>query len=95
LAPNRRLLLVVDPSDWRLTNQMKFLRGVALVRRPYRRYAKNPDWDHDHCAFCWAKFMEGNDPECLHEGYATPDDYHWICVECFADFREMFEWAAT
>jgi hypothetical protein len=30
---------------------------VALVQRAYRRYAANRDWDHDHCAFCWAKFM--------------------------------------
>jgi hypothetical protein len=31
-------------------------------------------------------------PDVLHEGYATQDDYHWICERCFEDFREQFRW---
>ena len=86
---------MVDSSDWRLTNQMKYLSGLPLVRRCYRRYPKNPEWDHDHCSFCWAEFAEDDRPEVLHEGYATQDDYYWICVECFSDFKEMFAWTVT
>jgi hypothetical protein len=79
-------------DDWRLRDQEKYLMGASLVHRSYRRYAKNPEWDHDHCAFCWAKFMVEDYPDVLHEGYATADDYHWICDQCFRDFRERFQW---
>jgi hypothetical protein len=81
-----------DDSDWRLRNQEDYLMGASLVRRPFRRYAKNPDWDHDHCSFCWAKFMVEDHPGVLHEGYSTLDDYHWICEQCFRDFQERFQW---
>jgi hypothetical protein len=63
--------------------------GVSLVHRAYRR---NRGGDHDHCAFCWAKFMVEDRPDVLHEGYATADDAHWICEPCFQDFRERFHW---
>jgi hypothetical protein len=75
-------------SDWRLTGQEKFLKGVSLVKKPYRKYRE--DWDHDHCEFCWTKFSES--PEDLHVGYTTLHDYHWVCQPCFNDFRQMFEW---
>ena len=80
------------PDDWRRQGQESYLKGVTLVRRSYRRYPRNPSWDHDHCEFCWAKFMVEDYPDVLHEGYATEDDYHWICETCFADFRDEFEW---
>jgi len=32
------------------------------------------------------------DADMLQEGYCTLDEYHWICPECFRDFREMFGW---
>ena len=83
---------MVDDSDWRLHGQEKYLKGASLVRRTYRAYAKNPKWDHDHCDFCGAKFMVEDHPDVLHEGYATLDDYHWICETCFQDFRERFLW---
>ena len=83
---------MIDPSDWRLQGQERYLKGAVLIRQPYRRYAKNPGWDHDHCAFCGAKFMMEELPETLHEGFSTEDQYHWICVTCFEDFRSMFGW---
>lgn len=58
------------------------------MKRAYTRYAK--DWDHDHCEFCMAKFSEN--PENLHEGYTTTDSYHWICEECYQDFKVVFQW---
>ena len=79
-------------SDWRLQGQERYLRGVTLVHRAYRRYAKNPNWDHDHCNFCWAKFMVEDYPDVLHEGYCTEDDYNWICPQCFNDFNAQFQW---
>jgi hypothetical protein len=80
-------------DDWRLTNQETYLKGRALVRRAYN--APRPDWDHDHCEFCWAKFS--TDPriaERLTEDYVT-DDEQWICEPCFADYAAMFERVVT
>lgn len=29
-------------------------------------------------------------------GYVTADDaYHWLCEQCFADFREKFNWTVV
>lgn len=86
---------MTEASDWRLRGQEKYLAGVTLVHRAYRRYTANRDWDHDHCAFCWAKFMVEDRPDVLHEGYATTDDYHWICEPCFRDFQEQFRWTVV
>ena len=74
--------------DWRLQGQERFLQGVTLVHKEYQKY--RDDWDHDHCDFCWSKFSER--PEDLNTGYATTDNYHWICDDCFRDFAEMFQW---
>jgi hypothetical protein len=83
---------MADKSDWRLQGQERYLNGLTLLHRQYRRNLKNPSWDHDHCEFCCATFMVEDYPEVLHEGYATEDDYRWICGECFHDFRELFGW---
>jgi hypothetical protein len=83
---------MAQAPDWRLRGQENYLTGAAFVHRPYRRYAANPAWDHDHCAFCWEKFMLEDQPDVLHEGYATTDDYFWICERCFKDFRHQFGW---
>jgi hypothetical protein len=83
---------MVDPTDWRLQGQEKYLKGVELRWQVYRHYPEKPDWDHDHCEFCWAKFMVEDYPDVLHEGYSTPDEYRWVCKGCFEDFKEMFQW---
>ncbi len=81
---------MVDKNDWRLTNQEKYLKDVILRWKKYTKYREG--WEHDHCEFCWAKFMESDDPEVLKEGYATEDKYRWICKQCFEDFKELFQW---
>ena len=43
---------------------------------------------HEHCEFCWEKAL--TDKACTF--YCTEDMYHWICEECFSDFREKFAW---
>ena len=71
-------------DDWRLTNQERYLAGVSLVRKPYR--AKSEQWEHEHCSFCWAKFMDPTfspeheslmreDSDILSEGYTTTADH--------------------
>lgn len=82
-------------GDWRLQGQEEYLQGARLARRSYRRYGPNPTWDHDHCEFCTAEFMVEDHPDVLHEGYATLDDYRWICPTCFEDFRERFAWTVV
>jgi len=79
-----------EANDWRLTNQLSCLGGVVLSRKTYSQSSER--WDHDHCAFCWAKVMDRDDPEVRREGYATQDEYHWICPTCFEDFRDVFRW---
>lgn len=89
-----------DSDDWRLQGQERYLQGVSLRFKRYVTLDEN--WDHDHCSFCWAKFMDEqnvNAPsDSLHEGYATlasekrGEDYYWICETCFNDFKEQFHW---
>ena len=79
-----------DKNDWRLTNQEKYLKGITLQLKKYKRY--RDDWDHDHCEFCWEKFSEKLNKAVLSEGYATEDNYRWICIRCFEDFKDLFGW---
>lgn len=80
---------MIEPNDWRLTNQEGRLTGRPMARIPYFRWSET--WDHEHCDFCGSKFSSAEDD--LHEGYVTADDwYTWVCPECFEDFREMFRW---
>jgi hypothetical protein len=81
---------MADEQDWRLLNQESYLRGVRLQRKRYRAYSES--WEHDHCSFCWATFSELDEPDELHEGYATEDDYYWICDTCYEDFKGRFQW---
>ncbi len=77
-------------EDWRLQGQEKYLKSAKFQ---YIEYIKSKDnWDHDHCSFCYAKFMEKGNPDSLHEGYTTEDHYHWVCTKCFEDFKDLFAW---
>jgi hypothetical protein len=58
--------------------------------KKYTRYSET--WDHDHCEGCWKKFMESGGPDALTEGYATEDEYRWICPHCFADLNAVMGW---
>ena len=89
-------------DDWRLSGNEGLFRGAVFTRQAYRRWS--PEWDHDHCPFCWASFSEadsaGDIEGALYEGYSTAgppadpqDDYYWVCPSCFDDFREHLEWS--
>jgi len=69
--------------------QENYLVGLAFKRMPWA--TADPDWDHDHCAFCWKKLWDraSNESEAA-IGYATEDEYSWICDVCFAAFKERF-----
>ena len=72
-------------EDWRLTNQKEYLYKKKLTKKKYEQPSET--WDHDHCEFCWER-IDVNSPA----AYTDEDDYHWICEECYNDFKEMFEW---
>jgi hypothetical protein len=76
-------------NDWRLQGQEKYLFGKTLVHKKYTD--KTTTTDHDHCEFCLDKFST-TIANCLTEGHTTTDDYHWICENCFNDFKNDFKW---
>ena len=79
----------MDINDWRYHGQEGYLLGVTLRQKKYaERITKT---DHDHCLFCMAKFSDSI-PDTLTEGYATTDDYRWICADCYAEFKDDFKW---
>lgn len=78
-----------QPSDWRLMGQEIYLKGVKLNFKSYKTQCD--EWDHDHCAFCSEKFCL-DIKDALKEGYATEDNYHWVCLKCYEDFKRDFEW---
>lgn len=71
-------------SDWRITNQHKYLDDVTLI---WDKYPDHISSDHAHCEFCFLKF-----PYEAKMGYRTKDFKHWICKECFEDFKNEFHW---
>ena len=80
-----------DWNDWRITGQQQYLMGVHLKWATWKM--PKPTCDHDHCSFCWASFcLHEGCKDAVHEGYTTLDDYHWICKECFDDFKKLFKW---
>ncbi|MGZ3649986.1 MAG: hypothetical protein ACXVB9_05770 [Bdellovibrionota bacterium] len=66
------------------------LKGARLEWRPYRM--PRPGWDHDHCEFCYATFMEPGNKNSLPEGYYVPAEDTWICPDCFKKECARYEW---
>jgi len=81
----------VAADDWRSSGQDRYLQGVALRRMQW--VPSHPGNDHDHCEFCWAKLSLPSIAGSIQEGYCTLDMYHWVCPECFQDFKEQFKWS--
>ncbi len=80
-------------NDWRLNGQEEKLYGKNLMYCKYKNTSKEIV-THEHCVFCWHKFMEdcSNIDDCSNYGYCTLDKKYWICEDCFSDFKEIFEW---
>jgi hypothetical protein len=81
-------------ADWRIDN-VNGLQGQSFRWKNY--YARSENWDHDHCAACWAKFML-NGEGLLIQGYAVSEeyehglDYAWVCADCFKDLAGIMDW---
>lgn len=82
-------------DDWRAQNAWN-LRRLTLHFSEWTR--AKPDWDHDHCAGCWAKFADFDAPDIQRAGYTTGDDYRhgaryeWVCEECFRELKDVMGW---
>jgi hypothetical protein len=75
-------------TDWRVDLAVH-TRGATFTLKKYVR--RSEQWDHDHCEACTQTFSEtilGT----LREGYATSDNYRWICPDCFRDLRQEMGW---
>jgi len=75
-------------DDCRRFNQEVYLKGATFSFKKYKM--PKPEWDHDHCKFCFKTISEFEGD--LNDAYTTQDDYHWICPQCFEDFKEEYEW---
>ena len=75
-----------------------------MVRDSYGHHSER--WDHEHCEFCTEKFMDPSgsgtlDTRTLTEGCTTTveqphgADYHWVCIDCCADFADEFRWNSS
>lgn len=80
-------MITMPEADWRLFNQKNYLQGKLLMKACF---VGTNQCDHVHCAFCWEKI--GQDEKWLRFGYCTNDHRHWICEQCFQDFKDQFEW---
>ncbi len=66
----------------RLRNQEKYLTGELFERACFNASAKS---DHEHCEFCFAKFVDGD------MGYSAQNGKYWVCGQCFEDFKIKFK----
>jgi len=56
-------------NDWRRTGQEQYLKGLRLSWKRFQAYSGN--WDHEHCEFCWRKFLDKDYAPWMREALAT------------------------
>src|SRR5262245_20434428 len=57
LATPESVPMAASNDDWRQDLPHKdYLHGLEFHRARYVQ--PSPDWDHDHCHFCWQRFAE-------------------------------------
>jgi hypothetical protein len=104
-APRTIGVMPAAPDDWRrrFCSELDLPPGAILVLKRYR--APSERWDHEHCLFCWAKFMDPDlseasrqfieaNPDVLTEGYTLseePELDDWVCPQCVEDFAEEYQ----
>jgi hypothetical protein len=82
----KRRQKLIEHNDWRLTNQENYLAQKQVIHTEWE--PRQANWNHDHCAFC-SKTIDHS----TGKAYCTTDKYHWICDDCFTDFKDMFGWS--
>ncbi len=71
-------------------NWIARLRGAQFKYQAYKM--PKPTWDHDHCEFCWAKFMESGNTDALLEGYYCKSEDTWVCPKCYEEKNVEYQW---
>ncbi|HVJ67123.1 MAG TPA: hypothetical protein VM510_04005 [Caulifigura sp.] len=80
--------MAASDDDWRLQGQENYLHGAVLTWAEYR--TPSPQWDHDHCEFCGAKFADTTDVmDAQLTGFVTANQ-RWICRWRAHDMQERF-----
>ena len=58
-AVTRRFFRVkVPPDDWRRWRDVESYAGATWTWKNYQ--ALSAQWEHEHCEFCWHKFLDPN-----------------------------------
>ena len=80
-------------EDWRLSlaSPPEFYARFTWMYKPWTK--TRDGWDHDHCEFCQVKISDVAVESERTQGWASDDDYYWVCDPCFTDFRETFNWS--
>ena len=73
-------------DDWRLTGQEEYMQGVELKEVTVEEIKNRNQLWHEHCEFCMCKITNQMDKAC----YTTKDEYRWVCIDCFSDFKDRF-----
>ena len=61
-------------DDWRRTGQEEWLSGLRLTWKRYQAYSGN--WEHEHCEFCWKKFLDEHYAQWMHDALASQSPEH-------------------
>ena len=77
-------------KDGIYTNGRRDYHYLIGIKIKYQLFSNTNSNDHTHCELCWDKISTY--PNDLHHGYATLDNKTWLCPECVADFKLLFDW---
>jgi len=67
----------VEDDDWRLDRGAhETLAGKFMCKAGY--VAPRKEWDHDHCEFCWQKFVDPTYPDRFLEGSEAVKYKEWL-----------------
>ena len=61
-------------GDWRRRGQEKYLRRARLTLKCYQALSKQ--WEHEHCEFCWHKFLDPHYSEAHRRAVEEEPDVH-------------------
>jgi len=79
-------------DDWRL-DLARTPEFYAQFEWEFKKWTQTrSNWDHDHCEFCREKIYDTEKKKVTNDGWTNRDDYHWICDDCFKDFKQEFKW---
>ncbi len=81
-------------EDWReeLLNTVESTHGCCFVKTEFK---SSKDNDHEHCSICFEKISDIESGQFEKVGFYCKETNDWLCLSCFKDFKERFEWKET